>query len=256
MQQIKISHFLFLVLCICIGCRKKPDPAVTAPAQNTEVKLAFNNYIRDKKLVLGTGVYSTDWGDSFSISRYQYYISNVKLLADDGQVYTESNSYHLISAGADSSTSFTIKNLSPATYKSIEFMIGVDSIRNISGAQTGALDPSYAMFWDWNSGYIMAKMEGEWWNKASSSRSNLLFHIGGFRGQYKVLQTVKLYLPAVLKIQTGEKKTIVIKSDISEWFKTPNKIELPIVSVVASECIEAVNLSQNYADMFQVDSIE
>jgi hypothetical protein len=42
----------------------------------------------------------------------------------------------------------------------IRFLLGVDSARNVSGIQTGALDPARGMFWTWNSGYVMAKIEG------------------------------------------------------------------------------------------------
>ena len=45
-------------------------------------------------------------------------------------------------------------------YNSLSFLLGVDSMHNVSGAQTGALDPANDMFWTWNSGYVMAKMEG------------------------------------------------------------------------------------------------
>jgi hypothetical protein len=61
----------------------------------------------------------------------------------------------------------------------MEFMIGVDSARNNSGAQTGALDPTNGMFWSWSTGYIMAKFEGT--SAQSPAAANALkFHIGGF----------------------------------------------------------------------------
>ena len=60
-------------------------------------------------------------------------------------------------------------------------MIGVDSARNTSGAQLGALDPANSMFWSWNSGYIFVRMEG---NSPQSTQpyNKLQFHIGGFKG--------------------------------------------------------------------------
>ena len=37
--------------------------------------------------------------------------------------------------------------------------LGVDSLRNVTGVQTGALDPAMDMYWTWNTGYVMAKLE-------------------------------------------------------------------------------------------------
>ena len=45
-------------------------------------------------------------------------------------------------------------------YTELQFLLGVDSLHNVSGAQTDDLDPAKDMFWTWNSGYVMAKMEG------------------------------------------------------------------------------------------------
>lgn len=72
-------------------------------------------------------------------------------------------------------------------YDSITFLIGVDSLHNVSGAQTGALDPVNDMFWTWNSGYVMAKLEG---NSSSSPQMNQKFeyHIGGYSGKHNVVK--------------------------------------------------------------------
>jgi hypothetical protein len=72
--------------------------------------------------------------------------------------------------------------------------LGVDSIRNVSGIQTGALDPLKGMFWTWNSGYVMAKLEGS--SESSNSAGNrFTYHIGGFRPGMNVLKTIDLIIP-------------------------------------------------------------
>jgi len=65
--------------------------------------------------------------------------------------------------------------------------MGVDSLRNVSGAQSGALAVANNMFWSWNSGYIMVKAEGTSPNSGSGS---FAFHLGGFMGNNNVV-TVK-----------------------------------------------------------------
>lgn len=92
----------------------------------------------------------------------------------------ELNSYHLINEEGTASKSFSFFVM-PTQYNSLSFLIGVDSLKNVSGAQTGGLDPLNGMFWTWNTGYIMFKMEG---NSPSSSVVNnkIEYHIGGFSG--------------------------------------------------------------------------
>jgi hypothetical protein len=65
-------------------------------------------------------------------------------------------------------------------------MFGVDSLRNVSGAQTGALSTVNGMFWSWNTGYIMMKAEGI---SPNSSSDSFAFHLGGFQGANSVVKT-------------------------------------------------------------------
>jgi hypothetical protein len=55
---------------------------------------------------------------------------------------------------------FDFINVPAGTYTGMYLTMGVDSARNVSGAQEGALDPANGMFWSWTSGYIMIKAEG------------------------------------------------------------------------------------------------
>src|SRR3954471_17985303 len=97
---------------------------------------------------------STDYynfaGDTFSISMFNYYVSNIVMTRSDGQKFVEKESYHLIKH-FDSITTLKIKDVPPAKYTRIDFLLGVDSTRNVSGIQSGALDRVNNMFWDWKS---------------------------------------------------------------------------------------------------------
>ena len=105
----------------------------------------------------------------------------------------EKNSFHLIDESVPESQSFSL-SVPEGNYSSLNFLLGVDSLHNVSGAQTGELDPAKDMFWTWNSGYVMAKLEG---NSPSSALVNhkYEFHIGGFSGKYNVLKNIELHFP-------------------------------------------------------------
>src|SRR4051812_28015316 len=100
-------------------------------------------------------------GDTFKVSKFNYFISNIVITNMDNSTYVEPNSYHLVKHSDAASTFITLENVPIGSYKSIRFMLGVDSARNVSGVQNGDLDLSKSgdMFWSWNTGYIFFKLE-------------------------------------------------------------------------------------------------
>ena len=125
----------------------------------------------------------------------------------------------------------------------------------MSGAQTGALDPANDMFWTWNSGYIMAKLEGQ------SSFSTLInneieYHIGGFKGTDNVVKRMVLPFSQSIEIKNDKTASILISADINKWFKHIH--DLPIAMNPA--CVMPGNLATqyaaNYSGMFTITQIE
>jgi hypothetical protein len=100
---------------------------------------------------------TTDAGESIQVYKMKFYISGLKGINIKGDTMVLSKEHFLIDA-AD--TSSQIIKIPAHSLQYLIFTIGVDSIKNISGIQNGVLDPVKGMFWTWNSGYIMAKMEG------------------------------------------------------------------------------------------------
>lgn len=118
-------------------------------------------------------------GETINFQTLNYYISNVKLQKEDGTWWVENESYHLVKVQANSTVQdIALNNVPLGNYQAIEFTIGVDSTRNVSGAQTGALSTTHGMFWSWNTGYIFIKAEG---TSPQSPNGGFSYHIGGFR---------------------------------------------------------------------------
>jgi hypothetical protein len=212
-----------------------------------DIEISFIHTVNGQLLQLNDGVYTNAHRDSFTISMYKYYISNIRLLNNSKVVYTKPESYHLINEAKPGSKEFTLTVVPRVAFTAIQFTIGVDSLHNVSGAQSGALDPVNAMFWDWNTGYIMAKMEGHLLKK---SDDEITYHLGGFSGTYNVLRTVTIPLPE------GNIHLIRLRSEIAEWFKSPNEIDFSALPVVTTEGKEAAAIADNYADMFTLDHAE
>jgi chorismate-pyruvate lyase len=90
-------------------------------------------------------------GDTMNFTKFKYYVSNLKLKKADGTWWVHPESYFLVDAADAASTTLSLGTLPVGEYTEMEYTLGVDSTRNVSGAQSGALAPS-DMFWNWNTG--------------------------------------------------------------------------------------------------------
>jgi len=226
---------------------------IQAVAAQTSVKINFRNVVDGRKLVLNDSTYTNPTGEVYTLTMCKYYISNIAFIRPDGTVVNIEDTYHLVNEAKPSSLTYKINAVPPGSYSAIKFMIGVDSLQNVSGAQGGELDPINAMFWDWNTGYIMAKIEGR---SAAAPDGEITYHIGGFAGNTSSLRRATINLPHPLEVAANTQPTINIDANIGEWFKTPNTILFSKLPIVTTEGKEAAMIADNYADMFTLKNIE
>jgi hypothetical protein len=255
MKTLKYLAIVALVSTVIFSC-KKEAATPEEPHHNLtygSLMVRFENKVGTNPLVLNWITYTNNT-DSFKVTTFNYYISNVKLQASDGSTtYLETESYHLVKADDASTLQFTLTNVPAKSYSSITFMIGVDSLRNVSGAQTGALDPNNGHFWSWNSGYIMAKFEGT--SPQSTATANIvLFHIGGFSGVNSALKTVTLPLTQNATVSTSITPRIFVNADLAEWF-APNAVSFGTLNTVHMPGANAKKIADNYKKMFSVTQV-
>jgi hypothetical protein len=225
------------------------------PTQKTGMlKITFINTVKGKPIHLNDSTYTNSFGEQYSISKFKYYISHIALAFSDG-IFSEHESYHLIDERNPGSLSFGFYT-SANRYHSLLFMLGVDSLKNVSGAQTGALDPLNDMFWTWNSGYVMAKMEGH--SPQSKVINNKVeFHIGGFSGINNVLKKIKLNFPAGMELDIREGRTseLIIEADFDKWWQQPNDLKISDTPVCSTPGELAKKIADNYSKMFTLKNI-
>jgi hypothetical protein len=264
----KTNHIYILMLLLCtlfLANCKKNKTTTTEPIkyndiiENTNGELTF----KMKNQVDGTDLQLSDannkvWyknqnNDSFYVTRFNYYFTNIKLTAEDGSIFEETYSYHLIRQENDSSWIFKIKNIPNKKYVAITYMIGVDSAKNKSGANTGDLSPDYAMHWGWLSGYIFLKFEGH--ASIGDIDKSLVFHIGGYEGKFKSLKTNTLNFSNPVLINNNNNKTISLSANVNELFKNPEVIDFSQLSFAMTPSTNTLKMAENYKDMFQIVSI-
>ena len=240
---------LSLIILLNNSCQKGVDQIKTGT-----LKITFTNTVKGAPLVLNTGVYTNPFSETYTISKFKYYISNIGLNSSY-DFYNENESYHLVDAANAGSKSFSFQAKTNA-YFSLALTIGVDSLRNVSGAQTGALDPTKDMFWTWSTGYIMAKIEG---NSPFSTQVNnkVEYHIGGFSGTNNVLQKLTIILPVGknLNIREGKTSEIFINADLDKWWQNPNNLKITVNPVCTTPGTLAKQITDNYAGMFTITDV-
>ena len=194
-------------------------------------------------------VYVNGSNESFQISRFRFYLSNIELTGPAGTRTSEPNSYHLID-GLDPATQSFSFSAEPGHYDSLHFWIGVDSTRNVSGAQSGALDPTNGMFWTWNTGYIFAKLEGR--SPASTAANQqFAYHIGGFRTGENALRKISLPTP----FQLDNEISIELTAELANWFDGKESLRIASSPTVMKPGIMAGKFADNYARMFSINRI-
>ena len=215
------------------------------------LNITFENFANNHPVVLRDSVYTNKFGEKYRVTKLRYYISNICLKSNSAD-FKESDSYHLIDENKSGSKSFSFAANTRA-YDSITFLIGVDSLRNVSGAQTGALDPVNDMFWTWNSGYVMMKFEG---NSSSSKQVNQKFeyHIGGYSGKNNVVKRIAFALPRSIFKTDNDTAKIIITCDLDKWWDGSRTIKIEEHAVVTTPGPLAVTVSENYQRMFSIDS--
>ncbi|MFA6152446.1 MAG: MbnP family protein [Chitinophagaceae bacterium] len=263
MSVSKIYSALFCLIALS-ACRKKDLPTPANPGINNpaptkgQINIKIRNTAGVSPLIVGNGTsYTLPNGEEFSVNSFNYYISNIVFTDEKGNKFTESESYHLAIATNPASLNFIIKNVPFGKYAKVDFLIGVDSTRNFSGAQTGDLDPKFGMFWTWSSGYVMARLEGKS-PQSGSPEGDIAFHIGGYKDQYNVIQKVSLVLPQAAYVSENVSPVISLQADVEKWFKDAG-LELFTFKktfLIVTAGSEAFQMSQNYSDMFSVLTVE
>lgn len=218
-------------------------------AQKTIIKLQHK--VGEQNLQLYSTTYKNIWNEPFIINKFRYYITALEIEFAEGKpsLFSEKK-YHLVDE-ADESSKLIIINKKLIGIKAINFILGVDSIVNTTGAHTGDLDPMKSMFWTWNTGYIYAKLEGT--SDSSKAQAHAFsYHIGGYKTNENAVK--KISLP-INHQSTNHITEIIIEADISTWFYGLHDIKISSQPICHQPGKLALSIAENYSKMFSIKSI-
>lgn len=196
------------------------DPVTNDPPSGTGTLVVDFDYVwamAGAPFEMGTALYHPMTGDTLTYTTFKHYISNITLIKNDNTTWAAEESYHLLDFSDPSSTSIHLKDVPAGAYTGIQITFGVDSARNVSGAQTGALDPANGMFWSWNTGYIMIKAEG---SSPQSGNGAFSYHLGGFSGENNCISVRSFNFPNgdAIQVDNNEQLTVNMAANPARLF--------------------------------------
>lgn len=264
MKNISKLFLAVFATVVIISCQKEDE---IGPNDKNSLSIEFDNRIGDQKLVLGSTKAKNALGEEFTVTKLNYFVSNITLKNENGEIVKFPNDYFLVRQSEANSLIITLKDVPAANYTELAYTIGVDSLKSISDVsqRTGVLDPaSYGtdnMYWSWNSGYIFFKMEG---TSPAIPANNMMgmtqyeLHIGGFGGRTAVtpnnLKTLKFTLAEAATVRKDIAPEIHIINDVTKVFSAKNKISIATSYMIHAPAAGTV-IAENYAQSFIVDHV-
>lgn len=260
----RISIVYLAALLLFGSCKKESTTPDFSATDKGSIEIEFDNVAGGEDLVLNTGVYNNAAGETYNITKFNYYISNIILKNEDGTAYAvpQDDSYFLVQEDDEATHVVELEDVPAGNYTGITFTVGVDSAKCAAPVdeRTGVLDPAAGgadMYWGWNSGYIFLKMEG---TSTASAMGDFYYHIGGFGGYSSTtinnIKTISLTIPGgakgtVRKDITPEMHLLIDAKKVLDG--TTN------VSIAANSMVMftdySVNIANNYASMFTIDHV-
>lgn len=260
MKNIIILPTIILALALA-GC----DDDDVNSNETGSIRIEFDNRAGEADLAFNTD-YTNSSGETFNISKLNYYISNIRLTKTDGTefVVLQDSSYFLVMEDDEESQVVTINNVPAGDYNAITFMIGVDSLRSTMdiSKRTGALDPAQGhdgMYWTWNSGYIFFKMEGVSPAAPAEQENKFYYHIGGYGGYdsptlNNIRETTVNMNGARAEVRANRSPQVHLHVDVLQLFSNPTSIKIADhPSVMFSDF--STTMSANYVNMFSFDHV-
>ncbi|MEM1320710.1 MAG: MbnP family protein [Bacteroidota bacterium] len=250
----QFSILLFAITFLAFSACNNDDDNNPTETPGT-ISVFLDNKLGDERISMkesGSKDYQlTDQdGQSYNISLFAYYVSEIELLGPNGTQYLDplnvspnaeevTGYYHVISTTPNSNV-INLENVEAGTYDKIRFTVGVNESGVQQGAAGGVLDPANgAWFWNWNAGYIGFGVEGSASNSGQEyvDRGNgfetlegtYAVHVGGWKdvepapGEDKKfvnnIKVIELDFDSAISIKEGLTPQVHINVDFAEILK-------------------------------------
>lgn len=215
--MISNRHKILLIAVLCFlffSCRK--DDAITGASSVGKLNIQTEYFCGDTALLFDSIRFRTGAGELISVSKLEYFISDIAL-HHSGGVYRVPGSYYLNAANKDYQK-ISAGGIPYGDYDGISFILGVDSLHNVPDGLPGSI-VNNEMFWpvQMGGGYHFMKLEGKC--NDSSNISGYAIHLG------KNANVIRFIFTMPFKISQNEAE-FILRMDILEWFNNPYQYSL------------------------------
>ena len=234
-----MKFFKVLMLCLGLamltGCNSDDDAGTTP--QEVNVVFTFSHYW-DGSQIQNSDFDQTSYvnahGETLTLSKLVYLISDITFTAQDGTVYSAED-YNLVNVREGQYLSFTPNVLLPEGAYTVSFTFGFDDEDN-----SGNYPDLNSADGGWNvpdmlgGGYHYMRMEGKYLAAGTTDEVNFQYHTIR-ANKHTTLppgpDTLELLEDTSFEVNLGEinitaETGIEIDMNVAEWFKNPNTWDL------------------------------
>ncbi|KFE66896.1 MbnP family protein [Hyalangium minutum] len=212
--------------------------------------------------------YFTAGGDTITFTELRYWLSNIRLVKQDGSQVPLPGSYYLMEVLKEQAVEGTnesetlpanrrervqVSAVPAGVYTGILFSVGVDPTYNDDlSRQAGelhVLKNMTSISWMWFTSYIFTKTQGRYL-KADGATDSFAWETGS-NANYR---TVQKSFPAPITVNSQKRLHVNLRADVSALFAALSPRTTPTIS--ASHTAERATLSDSYSSMFSLVSVE
>jgi cytochrome c peroxidase len=163
--------------------------------------------------------YQTSAGETFSVTRVSYLLSDFALQRADGSWLELSNSVAWLALEANRD-SFRLEQIPAGEFRSLRFTVGLTPNLNhadVAGfAADHPLNPNLnGLHWSWQGGYIFLALEGLWQNRAGEL-DGWAYHLA------RDTNAARITLPAAMEI--GQDTRLELDFDLASLLNAPRPL--------------------------------
>lgn len=255
-----------LVTGLFISCNNTEE-ADTPNNENGDVQLYFDTTANGDKLLLDTSFYNSEEGEQLKISRFNFIVSNIRLVGENGDVfvYPKEKSYFIINS-EEKNLTVELENIPAGNYKQLILGLGVDQEKYLSGEENQQEFWDYAesqhMTWTWITGYKFINFQGEFKSNNITTPKEFTVHIGSHGSSLDNYREITLELPNTARVGNHKKSSIHLMVDAMKLVNGSNKVKLEDhLNPAETSAVIMVNaewspkIMSNATEMFTVDHV-
>ena len=221
-KLIGLSLFAAMLLVVQ-SCKDSEDPDVK-PVRGAFIKLNFELYNGTNPMVWDD-IIAVDHMEEYRMELFKFYLSNIKIVTNQGASTLLKDVVILNAADADGMT--LTYDAPQGVYEKLVMGIGLDSVLNASDpiqfADEHPLSAAQSMYWSWAAKYRFVRIDGRGKEFASDTTQILIAYHPGADEFYRTREFMKPF-----QLVDEDTTTINMKLDVAKWFAGPGgTIDIP-----------------------------